>query len=391
MSIPIIEDSGTGYLKIGFAGDNFPAHSFPAMVGRPTLRADEQLDDANLKDIMIGDEAQPYRGLLELTHPLEEGVVKNWDDMELIWNYGYKKLGIDPKDQTVLMTEAAGNPKKNREKMAEIKFEKFGFAQLNVGIQALLPLFAEGLRTALLLDAGDGVTHCMPVYDGFCLNQGAQRMNIAGRHVTDQLVKLLFQRGYAFNSSADFELVREIKEALCFVSSDIRMDTKLAQETTCHESTFRLPDGGKVKIGQERYMAPEILFSPWLLGKDAPGCADIVFNAIQKSPIDSRKTFYENILISGGTTMFPGFPTRLQNQLRSIFEETVLKGNTAYAASSKIKIKVLDPARRKYNVFIGASFLSNVMKDKTNFWISKKDWQELGPERAMMKVMESLL
>lgn len=68
------------------------------------------------------------------------------------------------------MTEAAGNPKKNREKMAEIKFEKFGFSKLNVGIQALLPLFAEGLRTALLLDAGDGVTHCMPVFDGYCLH-----------------------------------------------------------------------------------------------------------------------------------------------------------------------------------------------------------------------------
>lgn len=105
-------------------------------------------------------------------------------------------------------------------------------------------------------------------------------MNTAGRHVTDQLVKLLFQRGYAFNSSADFELVREIKEALCFVSADLRMDQKLADQTTCHEKEFRLPDRSKIKIGKERFMAPEILFSPWLLGKDEPGCAEIVFNAI---------------------------------------------------------------------------------------------------------------
>ena len=122
------------------------------------------------------------------------------------------------------MTEASGNPKKNRQQMAEVKFEKFGFARLNVAIQALLPLFAEGLKTALLLDAGDGVTHCMPVYEGYCLEQGALRLNLAGRHVTEHLVKLLFQRGYAFNSSADFELVREIKEATCFVSADLKMD-----------------------------------------------------------------------------------------------------------------------------------------------------------------------
>lgn len=180
-------------------------------------------------------------------------------------------------------------------------------------------MFAEGLETALLLDSGDGVTHCIPVVEGFCLPHFAHRLNIAGRHVTDYLVKLLFMRGYAFNSTADFETVRELKERLCFLSGDLKMDRKLAKETTCHEKEYRLPDNTKIKIGKERFEAPEILFSPVYFGKEDLGCAEMVFASINKSPIDLRKALYESILVSGGTTMFPGFPTRLLNEVNTIY------------------------------------------------------------------------
>lgn len=191
---------------------------------------------------------------------------------------------------------------------------------------------------------------------------------MAGRHVTDNLVKLLFMRGYAFNSSADFETVREIKEHLCFISADLDMDRKLARETTCHEKEYRLPDGTKIKIGKERFEAPEILFNPMFVGKEDLGCSDMVFESILKSPIDLRSKLYDNILISGGTSMFPGFPTRLLNDITKLFKTKVQKNSNI---SSKIKLRVLDPARRKYNVFIGASFLAHVMKDRPDYWISK--------------------
>jgi len=222
--------------------------------------------------------------------------------------------------------------------------------------------------TALLLDAGDGVTHCIPVVEGFLMEHNALRLNIAGRHVTDHLVKLLFMRGYAFNSSADFEVVREIKERFCFVSGDLSVDRKLARETTCQEKTYDLPDGTKIKIGKERFEAPEVLFNPFFMGKDGLGCSEMVFKSINDSPIDVRKNLYNSILISGGTTMFPGFPTRLYNDINKFYKERILKGKEG---SGKIHINVLDPARRKYNVFIGASFLANIMKDKSSWWISK--------------------
>jgi actin-related protein 2 len=112
--------------------------------------------------------------------------------------------------------------------MAEILFEKFGFGGIIFEIQALLSLMAEGETTGLVFDAGDGVSHCIPVFEGMPLGDQIKRLNVAGRHVTEYLIKLLLFRGYAFNSSADFETVREIKEQLCYVSYDIKKDRKLA-------------------------------------------------------------------------------------------------------------------------------------------------------------------
>ena len=112
----------------------------------------------------------------------------------------------------LLVTEAALNPKKNREKMAELIFEKHGFAGCMFESQALLSLMCEGHRTGIVFDSGDGVSHIIPVVDGYIQQHAVRRLNLAGRHVTNYLVRLLMQSGYAFNSTADFETVRDIKE-----------------------------------------------------------------------------------------------------------------------------------------------------------------------------------
>ena len=137
--------------------------------------------------------------------------------------------------KSLFMTEAVMNPISNRVKMAELVFEKIGVGRFQLGIQALMSLFAEGLETAMLVDSGDGVTHCIPVVDMSIMSHQIGRMNIAGRHITNHLVKLMSMRGYPFNSTADFEIIREIKEKYCFVSGDLKVDNKLAVETTYHD------------------------------------------------------------------------------------------------------------------------------------------------------------
>lgn len=182
---------------------------------------------------MICDETTLYRSMLELSYPLKEGKVNNWDDMELIWEYAFQnkmKLG-GLSDKNVLLTEAAVNPKKNRIKMADVMFNKFGWGGLTFEIQALLSLFSEGLSTGLVMDSGDGVSHTIPVSDGYVLDDYIQRLNVAGSHVTQYLGKLLLFSGYAFNSSSDYEVLRTIKETACYVSYDIDRDRKLARDT----------------------------------------------------------------------------------------------------------------------------------------------------------------
>mgnify|MGYP000872368240 CR=1 FL=1 len=116
----IVCDNGTGYLKMGFAGDSFPRHHIPTIVGRPMLRAGQSVGDVELKDIMFGNEASPYRALLDITYPVEHGKVNNWDDFSQLWEYTFRaQMGIkDYTSSKILVTEAALNPKKNREKMA---------------------------------------------------------------------------------------------------------------------------------------------------------------------------------------------------------------------------------------------------------------------------------
>ena len=149
---------------------------------------------------------------------MENGIVKRWDDMQHLWDYTfYEKMKIDPTGRKILLTEPPMNPLKNREHMCEVMFERYNFGGVYVAIQAVLALYAQGLSSGVVVDSGDGVTHIVPVYDGFSLPHLTRRLDIAGRDVTRYLIKLLLMRGYAFNRTADFETVREIKEKFCYV------------------------------------------------------------------------------------------------------------------------------------------------------------------------------
>jgi actin-related protein 2 len=189
----IVCDNGTGYLKMGFAGDSFPRYNVPTIVGRPMLRSNQSIGDVELRDIMFGDEASPYRALLDITYPVAHGKVDNWDDFMQLWEYTFtKKMGIkDFTGKRILVTEAALNPRKNREKMAELIFEHFNFSHCIFESQAVLSLMCEGHSTGIVFDSGDGVSHVIPVVDGYIMDHAVTRLNLAGRDVTKYLNKLL--------------------------------------------------------------------------------------------------------------------------------------------------------------------------------------------------------
>uniref|UniRef100_A0A6P4EI78 Actin-related protein 2 isoform X2 n=1 Tax=Drosophila rhopaloa TaxID=1041015 RepID=A0A6P4EI78_DRORH len=333
----IVCDNGTGFVKCGYAGSNFPTFIFPSMVGRPMIRAVNKIGDIEVKDLMVGDEASQLRSLLEVSYPMENGVVRNWDDMCHVWDYtfGPKKMDIDPTNTKILLTEPPMNPTKNREKMIEVMFEKYGFDSTYIAIQAVLTLYAQGLISGVVIDSGDGVTHICPVYEEFALPHLTRRLDIAGRDITRYLIKLLLLRGYAFNHSADFETVRIMKEKLCYIGYDIEMEQRLALETTVLVESYTLPDGRVIKVGGERFEAPEALFQPHLINVEGPGIAELAFNTIQAADIDIRPELYKHIVLSGGSTMYPGLPSRLEREIKQLYLERVLKNDTEKLAVSQ--------------------------------------------------------
>ncbi|KAL8265823.1 hypothetical protein R6Q59_003167 [Mikania micrantha] len=363
---PIVIDTGSGSMKAGFAGDDDPRVVFPTISGSPRYKTTGVMDHNNDNNF-VGDKALSGGGHMILKYPIEHGTISAWDDMEKIWHHTfYNELRVDPEDHPVLLTEPLLNSRLTKERITQTMFETFNLPAMSLYLQAVLSLYATGRTTGFVLDIGDGMSQFVPVYEGEILPHGRVRHNLGGRDLTLYLMKILLERGYVFNNAVEQEIARDIKEKLSYVALDYDQELETEKNRSSVERNYELPDGQMITIGAERFRCSEVLFEPYLNGMTLDGVHETLNNSILKSyDMDIKRVLYSNIVLSGGSTMFPGFADRMEKEITGL-------------APSRMRIKVVSEPKRKYNTWIGGSILAYHSSFQL-MWITKSEYDESGP------------
>ncbi|EFC43396.1 hypothetical protein NAEGRDRAFT_49873 [Naegleria gruberi] len=351
----ICMDIGFGNIRAGFVCRDAPRAVFPPYIGRPKIKG---MIIPGMKNVFVGDEAVIKKAILKLSKPMDRDVITNWDDMEILFEHVFfNELRVEPENQGIILGEGCFNPKQNRRKLAEMLFEKFKVPLMNSCPNALLVLISSGRSSGVVLDCGEGTSSSVPIYEGCIIRNGVRRMDLAGNELTDHMDKLLKDSGNTFR---DRSLVTDIKEKTCRVALDF--ERELNEE--CSGKNYELPDGNNLCIRSECIKCPEIMFQPSMIGMDLDGVHKMVIDSINSNTDAKMKNkFFENIILSGGSTMFDGFSERILKELNQLAFDN--------------KVKVVAPPERKYSAWIGANILGSLSTFEST-WIRSEEYAEYG-------------
>ena len=268
--------------------------------------------------------------------------------MEKILQYTFfYKLNTTSDKHPILITDDPLNTKENREKITEIMFETLNVPAFFMKIPAVLALYSTGRDTGLVLESGDSVTHIISIYQGNSLPKTSEKINLGGRDVTNNLLRLLNEKNYPFTNTINREFAIEIKEKLCYVASNFSEEMQKLNDNNIAKE-YNLPDGNQLIIETERFLAPEILFQPKLFGYDFNGIGEAIYKSLLNSDDCIRKILACNFVISGGNTILKEFEGRILNELLSKKNPPIKRIMT-----------VISPVRN-INAWIGGSIFSMI-------------------------------
>ena len=349
---PIVLDCGTGYTKMGFAGNNDPQNIIPTVLCKQPVTNNLSKRPLNDLDMYIGDEAFAQK-TYQISYTMKHGMVDQWDDMELFWQHSLMNvLHCDPEQHQILLTEPPMNTPENREYTAEIFFESFNVPGMYIAVQAVLALAASWIQnkeknyslTGTVIDSGDGVTHIIPVAEGYVIGSSIKAMPIAGRDITQFIQQCLRDRNEPVPPEDSLLLSQRIKEMYSYTSPDVVKEFKkfdadpnaFIKQHQDHHSITKQPY--TVDVGYERFMGPEVFFSPEIVNPDFQTSLPVnVDHAIQGCPIDVRRGLYKNIVLSGGSTMYKDFGKRVQRDIKRISEDRLKYAEKGPVHSSSFK------------------------------------------------------
>ena len=379
LKLPIIIDIGSGEVKAGFSGEEKPKVIFKNYFGEPKYKkVIRTFDKKDKNEQYIGEDCDKYLGLTKLRHPVNHGVFEYEQDILTIFNHIFTKLGItsqEKKEHPILIAEPILNPYKNRENIAHTLLDNLGVPAIFFASQPLLSLFSTSSTSGTVLESGEGVTQSCVVYEGYSIPSSYERYNYGGKDVSEYLRDLLKKKGYHFYNSTELKLFDEIKENICYLDINKRNDYLNYKTFDIKNTPYYLPDGSNILIGDERVLAPEMLFNPECNGKEYLSFDDMIISSINKVDVKLKKTAYENIWLSGGNTSFKELNRKLVNELK-------------YKIEKGMGINILENEKinPKYRCWTGGSIISTLEIFK-KMWVTKHDWSENGNEIIHVKTI----
>ncbi|KAM3126709.1 hypothetical protein pb186bvf_021184 [Paramecium bursaria] len=409
-------DNGTGFTKMGWAGNTEPQYDIPTVIADHVDKQTVQVSKLQYDqlDFYIGEEAQNYARSHNIVKPMKSGVVENWELMEKFWHRSiFDYLRAEPDETVFLLTEPPMNPPENRENVAEIFFETFNARGLHIAVQAVLSLYSSAFApindfqkqaglTGLVLDSGDGVTHCIPVADGYVIGSCIKHIPLAGRSITEFIMGILKERGEPIPAEALTKAAQTVKEHYGYCVPDGDLVAEFAKYDERKKTADGFKPSSKFKqytgknpltqekytfdVGYERFLGPEMFFHPELLdAKWRESIDQVIDKAIQSSPIDYRKKLYNNIVLSGGSTLFNGFAERLQTNIQNRIDLRLQKYEKKSGIKPKaIEVTVAQNPFQRYAVWQGGSLMS-VNPKKPQFsktYHTREEYYERGPQIA---------
>jgi len=394
-------DVGTGYTKMGYAGNKEPQFIMPSAIAvKETAKVG---DDAQRRltrgmedlDFFIGDEAMEQKTPYAVKYPVRHGLVEDWDLMErYLEQCIFKYLRAEPEDHFFLLTEPPLNTPENREYTAEIMFESFNVPGLYIAVQAVLSLAASlakkkvkgGNLSGVVIDSGDGVTHVIPVAEGYVIGSCIKHIPIAGRSITSFIQHLLREREIGIPPEQSLETAKAIKERHCYMSPNLakefhKYDTEpgkyIKQYTGINAITKK---EFTVDVGYERFLGPEIFFHPEFANPDfTVPISETVDTVVQNCPIDTRRDLYRNIVLSGGSTMFKDLGKRLERDIRKSVDGRLKVTEALTGQTPKpIEVQVISHQMQRYAVWFGGSLLAST-PEFYQVSHTKAQYDEYGP------------